>query len=63
MISATEEVLGAIRLDASADEAAADDFIGTCLIPQQPFRVRVRGQDREGNLFQRLTVALTSPLL
>jgi len=63
MISVTGEVLGAIRLDASADEAAADEFIGTCRIPEQPFRVRVRGEDREGHLFQRLTAALNSPLL
>lgn len=61
MISASEEVLGEIRLDASADETAADEFIGTCRVPAQPFRVRVRGEDREGNPFQRLTGGLTSP--
>lgn len=63
MISATGEVLGAIRLDAFADETAADKFIGTCRIPKEPFRVRVRGEDREGHLFQRLTATLDSPLL
>lgn len=63
MISASGEVLGAIKLDASSDEAAADEFIGTCRIQEQPFRVRVRGQDREGHHFQRLTAALNSPLL
>lgn len=63
MISATGEVLGAIRLNASEDETAADEFFGTCRIPKQPFRVRVRGEDREGHLFQRLTAALNSPSL
>jgi len=62
MISAAGDVLGAIRLDASADEAAADEFIGTCRVPKLPFRVRVRGQDREGHLFQRLTATLDSPI-
>ena len=63
MVSDTGEVLGTIRLEASAEEVAADEFIGTCRIPEQPFRVRVRGQDREGHLFQRLTAALDSPLI
>jgi len=63
MISATGEVLGAIRLNASEDETAADEFFGTCRIPKQPFRVRVRGEDREGHLFQRLTASLNSPSL
>jgi hypothetical protein len=61
MISANGEVLGAIRLSAPTAELGADDFIGTCRIPKQPFRVRVRGQDREGYPFQRVEVALVSP--
>lgn len=61
MISATGEVLGAIRLNVPTEEIGPDDFIGTCRIPKQPFRVRVRGEDRMGYPFQRLEVALISP--
>lgn len=61
MVSAAGEVLGTIKLDAADGEAAADEFIGSCRVPAQPFRVRVRGQDRQGHPFQRLTAGLTSP--
>jgi hypothetical protein len=63
MVSAAGDLLGACRLDMSTEEVAADEFVGVCRIPEQPFRVRVRGRDGEGKLFQRISAALISPLL
>lgn len=63
MVSAAGDFLGACRLDISTEEVAADEFVGACRIPEKPFRVRVRGRDVEGNLFQRISAALFSPLL
>jgi len=63
MVSVAGDLLGACRLDVSIGEVAADEFIGACSIPEQPFRVRVRGRDGEGHLFQRISAAPISPLL
>ena len=59
--AAAGEVIGPTRLDASAGESAPDEFIGLCRVPEQPFRVRVRGLDQEGHLVQRITTALIMP--
>jgi hypothetical protein len=61
LVSAAGKVIGPIRLDASAGESAPDEFIGICRVPEQPFRVRVRGLDQEGHLVQRITTALIMP--
>jgi hypothetical protein len=61
LVSADGAVLGTISLEAPGTEEADDEFIGDCRIPDQPFRVRVRGSDPEGRLFQRLTSGLVTP--
>jgi len=60
LVSATGAVLSGVRLEEVSD-IAADEFIGSCLVPDQPFRVRVRGEDTEGWPFQRITAGLTAP--
>jgi hypothetical protein len=60
LVSAKGEVLAKIPPDASVAESG-DEFTGACEVPDQPFRVRVRGRDMEGHLFQRLTAGLTTP--
>jgi hypothetical protein len=60
LVSATGVVLSEVRLEEESD-IAADEFIGSCLVPDQPFRVRVRGEDTEGWPFQRITAGLTAP--
>jgi hypothetical protein len=60
LVSATGVVLSEVRLEEQPD-IAADEFIGSCVVPDEPFRVRVRGEDMEGRLFQRKTAGLTAP--
>ena len=60
LVSATGVVLSEVLLEEESD-IAADEFIGSCLAPDQPFRVRVRGEDTEGWPFQRITAGLTAP--
>jgi hypothetical protein len=60
LVSATGAVLSGVRLEEESD-IAADEFIGSCLVPDQPFRVRVRGKDMQGWPFQRITAGLTEP--
>lgn len=61
MVSASGEVLGTIRLRTPDDGGTAGEFFGNCPIPDRPFRVRVRGRDPEGRLWQRITAGLISP--
>jgi hypothetical protein len=61
LVSATGAVLSEVRLEDVSDIAAADEFIGRCLVPNQPFRVRVRGKDTQGWPFQRITAGLKEP--
>ncbi len=61
IVSASGEVLGSIRLETPAVGDAGDEFLGRCRIPDQPFRVLVRGRDADGRLFQRLTAGLVTP--
>jgi hypothetical protein len=61
LVSPRGEVLDEIHPEGSFAEASDDEFIGVFRVPDRPFRVRVRGRDREGNLFQRLTAGLTTP--
>ena len=42
-------------------EVAADEFLCRCRVPAQPFRVRVRGKDRQGWPFERITPDLITP--
>jgi hypothetical protein len=46
-VSASGAVLSGVRPEEESD-IAADEFIGSCLVPDQPFRVRVRGEDTPG---------------
>ena len=61
MVSAAGAVLAAIHLEVPGGENSGDEFYGSCRIPDQPFRVRVRGRDPEGRFFQRLTPGLFTP--
>jgi hypothetical protein len=61
MISATGMVLGKIRLERPAAGDIGNEFIGSCRVPDQLFRVRVRGRDFDGRIFQRLTAGLVTP--
>ena len=60
LVSVDGAVLGSVNLDEETD-VAIDEFIGSCRVPDQPFRVRVRGKDPQGWPFQRLTSGLTTP--
>lgn len=60
LMSADGTVLSRVKLEEVPD-IMPDEFIGTCIVPNQPFRVRVRGEDSQGWLFQRVTPGLTVP--
>jgi len=60
LVSATGEVLNVVVLEDKGD-LSEDEYLGTCRIPDQPFRVQVRGKDSEGWIFQRVTSHLIRP--
>jgi hypothetical protein len=60
LVSPTGEVLDAAVLEEAGH--LEDEYLGVCRVPGQPFRVRVRGQDSEGWLFQRITTGLIRPV-
>jgi hypothetical protein len=60
LVSATGEFLNVVVLE-DGGELSEDEYLGTCRIPDQPFRVQVRGKDSEGWLFQRVTSHLIRP--
>ena len=60
LVSATGEVLSVVMLEDGGD-LSEDEYLGTCRIPNQPFRAQVRGKDSEGWIFQRVTSHLIRP--
>ena len=44
-----------------ADPGNSQQFLGRCVVPAQPFRVRVSGRDTMGQLFQRMASPLQTP--
>lgn len=60
LISVDGEVLSVVD-STELVESSEDEFIGNCHVPDQPFRVQVRGRDAEGYLFQRVTSGLIHP--
>jgi hypothetical protein len=59
LVSETGAVLSVVNLE-EGSEIADDEFFGSCRVPDQPFRVRVRGEDSEGWPFQRISAGLTT---
>lgn len=60
LVSTTGEVLNVVVLEDRSD-LSEDEYLGACRIPDQPFRVQVRGKDSEGWIFQRVTSHLIRP--
>ena len=60
LVSTTGEVLSIVMLE-DGGELSEEEYLGICRIPDQPFRVQVRGKDSEGWIFQRVTSHLIRP--
>jgi len=60
LVSDRGYVIGQVELEPQP-ELPADEFIGSCLVPDQPFRVRVTGKGPQDWTFQRVTSGLLAP--
>lgn len=60
-VSAEGELLAGLDLALGNPDAASDEFLGPCVIPAQPYRLRVRGRDAWGVEYQRMYSPLYTP--
>lgn len=60
-VSIEGEYLGKLDLALGDPDAASDEFLGPCVIPVQPFRLKVRGRDAWGVRYQRMYSPLYTP--
>ncbi len=60
-VSTEDELLAGLDLARDDPDGASDEFLGSCVIPAQPFRLKVRGRDAWGVEYQRMYSPLYTP--